>query len=79
MSIYTRDLFLPFPPPPKDELIAVMRAAVEAEVPVGEKLVAMLGNDNKGPDIDNDFSPCWRMTVTFETKPIEPLLQEQVD
>jgi hypothetical protein len=69
----TVELQLPFPPPERDELAALMRAAIEADVPTGYKLTALLGKDPIGPDISDTFEPCYRMLVDYEASPIEPL------
>lgn len=77
--IHTHILELPFPPPEKDELASVMLQKIDEKVPVGHKLYRLVDKRNIGPDLGEDFQPCWRMEVTFMTEEIEPLVGHTVD
>ena len=70
---------LPYPAPEQDVLVELMQNAIKAHIPVGHKLKQLVDHQNIGPDIDDEFMPCYRMRIAFETTLIEPKTWEGSD
>lgn len=75
-------LELTYPPLDSEAAAAEMRAAIDAQLPVGRRLTGLdrPTEHRDGPTLREDLSGvCWRMHVSVETEGIEPLVWEGVD